>query len=722
MPQTIDQVWRDYDVAGVPASGNHNPKKSEIRTLLKGIQGGTDSVAVAVTAESDRARAAETAIGIRINDVEALAATGVRSPKASVRLLVTVNVNIANALEAGDTVDGIVLVVGDRVALTGQTVASQNGVHIVQAAGSAIRATDMDTGDELVGAYFTVDAGTHAGETWALTNTGTITVGTTALSFVKSATAVPYADKVQALTTAAEDQYLVSLGWYVGEGSDPDSAPSRVTENNLVIPESDASSAVSGSAAEYFVTGNELHGLGAPEDKVADLGGLTVLHAESFGADAVRAIINRPMINDTRTVRGEIGSGLMVPDSKNVLHVIIGLGQSLMSGHGSATTLVTTTQPYPEDALMADIGANSNVWVGVSPTGAGDGVLIDPDAIVGFTPMIAKSFPGSMVVGETPLEGFTTRLAHEARQLGIQHRMCGFIAARGGQAYAALKRGTYIWTNMLTALERLRDLAALEGWTVVVDGCLHIHGALDDPAYYTILLEWQANVDEDIKAITGQDMPVNFFMVQRASRSSSQPLTSSVQPMLDAANNLPYFHIATAAYVARDHYVSSDYEHFRGPGSERFGEYMALAWRDAFWRGPTRKVVQMKGAVRSGTTVTLTYDVPVPPLVFDTTIIPERDVKGFTYRDSTGAIGITSASITNTGTGTGVGTIVLELATTPSGTSEFVEYAASPQTSPKTTAADQRGNVRDSRPDLSLVDDFPLYNWGVIQQLAVPTF
>ncbi|MET3924617.1 hypothetical protein [Devosia sp. 2618] len=196
MPQTIDQVWRDYDVDGVPASGNHNPKKSEIRTLLKGIQGGTDSVAVAVTAERDRAHAAETAIGIRINDVEALAATGVRSPKASVRLLVTVNVNIANALEAGDTVDGIVLVVGDRVALTGQTVASQNGVYIVQASGAAVRATDMDTAAELVGAFFSIDAGTHAGETWALTNTGTITVGTTALTFIKSASTQPVVSEV----------------------------------------------------------------------------------------------------------------------------------------------------------------------------------------------------------------------------------------------------------------------------------------------------------------------------------------------------------------------------------------------------------------------------------------------------------------------------------------------------------------------------------------------
>lgn len=38
MADTIDQVYRDYSTDGVPASGDHEPEKAEIRALLKQIQ------------------------------------------------------------------------------------------------------------------------------------------------------------------------------------------------------------------------------------------------------------------------------------------------------------------------------------------------------------------------------------------------------------------------------------------------------------------------------------------------------------------------------------------------------------------------------------------------------------------------------------------------------------------------------------------------------------
>lgn len=46
MSQTIDTVYRDYNTAGVPASGDHKPRKADIRSLLKQIQ---NSSGLAVT-------------------------------------------------------------------------------------------------------------------------------------------------------------------------------------------------------------------------------------------------------------------------------------------------------------------------------------------------------------------------------------------------------------------------------------------------------------------------------------------------------------------------------------------------------------------------------------------------------------------------------------------------------------------------------------------------
>src|SRR5262245_51090382 len=43
MAQPTNVVWRDYDVDGVPASGAHNPIKSEIRDTLGAMEAATQS-------------------------------------------------------------------------------------------------------------------------------------------------------------------------------------------------------------------------------------------------------------------------------------------------------------------------------------------------------------------------------------------------------------------------------------------------------------------------------------------------------------------------------------------------------------------------------------------------------------------------------------------------------------------------------------------------------
>lgn len=141
-------------------------------------------------------------LAVEVEEVRELALLGVRPPKQSVRLLATTNIVIASALENGDTVDGVVVATGDRVALTGQSTPAQNGVYVVVASGAASRATDMDTQAELIGATFTVDAGSHAGETWGVSTTGTIVVGTTALTIVRTAAAASYGTEIVAARNA----------------------------------------------------------------------------------------------------------------------------------------------------------------------------------------------------------------------------------------------------------------------------------------------------------------------------------------------------------------------------------------------------------------------------------------------------------------------------------------------------------------------------------------
>ena len=73
----------------------------------------------------------------------------------------TANVNISNGLEAGDTIDGVTLVEGDRCLLKDQSTATENGLYLAVAngAGAASRDPEHDSIAELSGGMITVNQG-----------------------------------------------------------------------------------------------------------------------------------------------------------------------------------------------------------------------------------------------------------------------------------------------------------------------------------------------------------------------------------------------------------------------------------------------------------------------------------------------------------------------------------------------------------------------------------
>lgn len=100
--------------------------------------------------------------------------------KDSVKAATTASIT----LSATQTVDGVSLVVGDRVLVKDQSTASQNGIYTV-ASGAWARSSDADTSAKVTpGMATTVEQGTvNADRVYILTTDGTITLGTTALAF-----------------------------------------------------------------------------------------------------------------------------------------------------------------------------------------------------------------------------------------------------------------------------------------------------------------------------------------------------------------------------------------------------------------------------------------------------------------------------------------------------------------------------------------------------------
>ena len=106
--------------------------------------------------------------------------------KTSVRCATTANGTLSSAYANSSTVDGVTLATGDRVLLKDQTSGSENGIYVVQASGSPVRASDAWSGAELVGASAWVSEGTTNADTiWACTTNAPITINSTSLAWVR---------------------------------------------------------------------------------------------------------------------------------------------------------------------------------------------------------------------------------------------------------------------------------------------------------------------------------------------------------------------------------------------------------------------------------------------------------------------------------------------------------------------------------------------------------
>ena len=111
--------------------------------------------------------------------------------KDSVRVASTANVSLTNGssgLEAGDAIDGVTLVAGDRVLLKNQTDASENGIYVaVASGGNPARSTDANTSSEVTAGMFVfvTEGTTNADNGFVLTTNDTITLDTTDLTYTQ---------------------------------------------------------------------------------------------------------------------------------------------------------------------------------------------------------------------------------------------------------------------------------------------------------------------------------------------------------------------------------------------------------------------------------------------------------------------------------------------------------------------------------------------------------
>jgi hypothetical protein len=111
--------------------------------------------------------------------------------KQAVRVVAITNVTLSGG--APNSVDGVSLSLNDRVLVTGQSSAVQNGIYYVTTVGSGAngtwaRSTDTNTTGELLSGTIVMvtEGSTYADTQWKLITNDPITIGSTALTFVQN--------------------------------------------------------------------------------------------------------------------------------------------------------------------------------------------------------------------------------------------------------------------------------------------------------------------------------------------------------------------------------------------------------------------------------------------------------------------------------------------------------------------------------------------------------
>jgi hypothetical protein len=169
-------------------------------------------------------------------------------------------------------------------------------------------------------------------------------------------------------------------------------------------------------------------------------------------------------------------------------------------------------------------------------------------------------------------------------------------------------------------------------------------------------------------------------------------------------------------------YETAEGVHLVTDGYRQLGEKFAQVYFERIVRGRPWQPLQPIGVSRSGPVVSVRFHVPVPPLVWDTTLqVPHESSpewtngKGFEVRAGTTSLAIKSVAIVDD-------TVQITLASAPPTSGVTVSYALYGEPSPRTTpvlGTSRWGLLRDSDPFVGSQTQLPQPNFCLAFETSV---
>jgi len=321
--------------------------------------------------------------------------------KGAVRCRTTANITLSGA----QTIDGVSVVAGDRVAVMNQTTGSENGIYVA-ASGAWSRATDQASGGSGAGDSFFINEGTtYANTQWTCSNdVGSDVVGTNALTFVQIGAATTYTADESTLHLAGSQFSIKST--YVGQASITTlgtiatgvwqgtavanayiaTALSGKTYEGLTITTSTGTLTITN--AKTLSVSNTLTFTGTDSSSVAFGGGGTV----AYTANKLSAFAATTSAELAGVISDETGSGALVFGTSPAITTGIGIGGA--AGTGNSAKFYGTTSGSIVVAATATAGSNTITLPAVTGT-----VVTTGDTGSVTNGMLAGSIAASKLTG-----------------------------------------------------------------------------------------------------------------------------------------------------------------------------------------------------------------------------------------------------------------------------------------------------------------------------------
>ncbi|WP_349616227.1 hypothetical protein [Azotobacter salinestris] len=412
-------------------------------------------------------------------------------------------------------------------------------------------------------------------------------------------------------------------------------------------------------------------------------------------------------------------NGLQLRESSALLHKVV-TGQSLSVGsHGVVLTdeansdfpfydgyarLFTKSVPpeYQDYCLSLSGGPRPSNW----------------SSSTAFVP-IHEYFDTASKRGETIASSWSVAFRKwSVRNTHIDPRLLVTISGNGGKAYVDLKKGTQVYTDLISHVSKANEIAISMGLTHIVHSIALIHGesqiGTTQAEYEGMLDEWVSDIQTDTMAITGQTVaPMAFLSQMLTGEAGTIPAIPLAQ--LKASEDNPNISMIGPKYQ----FPYYDIYHLLAEGYVKLGELEARAER--FWMGGQKwqplKPVSV-GVVDN--VVTITYNNmpdgnsetpgPVGKLVIDRKTITDPGGAGFA---------VSGVDIVNVELGTDGRSVILTLSAIPA-PGATLSYALQGNLGSPQQGNGRRGNIRDSDcRDQSRYDNAFLYNWSVAFSHAI---